>query len=327
MGIMAGPTRQDDATDRPPDELFAVLGNELRMDTLLALWERYDPLTDDEAVPFSELYDAVDVDDTGQFNYHLEQLQEHLIEKVDDGYTFQPVGLTIVQSIIAGAGHQADSTPRPVDAICRRCGADTYLTYQDSRIFHVCTECAGSFADASFPDGAIWGQRAPPAALRSRDPEALFAALVWREFPRMAHLSAHVCPQCAGPLEHFLDVCEDHDPGDSGSCPACGYIGQVRANWVCGTCKFHATGSPSGLLRNHPAVIAFHWEHDIDFGYPYDTNSFEDVVENETIKREVTEDEAVLSRDPFRVRYTIQFDEAAIAMTLDEDLEVVDVDW
>lgn len=50
-------------------------------------------------------------------------------------------------------------------------------------------------------------------------------------------------------------------------------------------------------------------------------------VENEPITHEVTEDEAVPSRDPFRVRYTIQPDEAVIAMTLDEDPAADDVDW
>lgn len=46
-------------TTLPPDDAFGVLGNEMRMEVLRTLAEA------DDRLAFSELYDRVDVDDTG----------------------------------------------------------------------------------------------------------------------------------------------------------------------------------------------------------------------------------------------------------------------
>ena len=42
-------------TDRAPEEVFSLLGNETRVDILRALWKTHNSHT-----TFSELYDAVD---------------------------------------------------------------------------------------------------------------------------------------------------------------------------------------------------------------------------------------------------------------------------
>lgn len=56
-----------ESTARPPDSVFGLLGDETRLDILQALWEQYDPTATDNAVAFSELFDRVDVADTGNF--------------------------------------------------------------------------------------------------------------------------------------------------------------------------------------------------------------------------------------------------------------------
>jgi hypothetical protein len=37
-------------------------------------------------MPFSELYEAVDVDDPGKFNYHRKKLLGRFVRKDEDGY-------------------------------------------------------------------------------------------------------------------------------------------------------------------------------------------------------------------------------------------------
>ncbi|MFT4885030.1 MAG: hypothetical protein ACI8U4_002549, partial [Natronomonas sp.] len=54
----AGPEALDD---------FALLANETRLGILLALWEAYDPLAEDNAVSFTELRDRVGLRQGGQF--------------------------------------------------------------------------------------------------------------------------------------------------------------------------------------------------------------------------------------------------------------------
>lgn len=69
---MTSPTDKGDAF-LSPDEAFAVLGNETRMEILQSLGEAERPLV------FSELREAVEIDDPGQVNYHLNQLKRHFV--------------------------------------------------------------------------------------------------------------------------------------------------------------------------------------------------------------------------------------------------------
>lgn len=58
----------DEPTPLTPEEAFAVLGNEIRVDILRALWEAGEPLA------YSELQERIGVCDSGRFNYHLRKL-------------------------------------------------------------------------------------------------------------------------------------------------------------------------------------------------------------------------------------------------------------
>lgn len=312
--------------DIEPEEVFEILGNEIRMGTLKALWEAYDPLSSANGLSFSALYDAVSVSDSGQFNYHLDRLRGRYVERTDEGYELLPVGLKLVQSVIAGAGQESGFDSAPVATDCPRCGSDTRLTYDGGRVYHVCTECGGQFQSEEYPDGTLWGKSFPPAGLAHRSPEELFATLTFLDWPMSARLTGNVCPRCSGVLDQSLDVCHEHNSAEDTPCPNCGYSKPIRAHWVCAVCKHHATGSVSGVVKNHPAVISFLYEHDIDFGYPYGTNEFETVVDNERVREERTYEQDLVSTDPTRVRVTLAYEDDELVLTLDADLEVVDID-
>lgn len=107
-------------------EAFAHLANETRLAILLALWEMYDPHAKENAVPFSELYDRVDYGHSGNFSYHLEQLEGQFVRKRADGYELRKPGLKVVRSVIAGAGVEDATLERtPIDQACHHCGART----------------------------------------------------------------------------------------------------------------------------------------------------------------------------------------------------------
>ena len=71
-----GLTPELDLDGLTPDEAFAVLGNEIRLDIVRVLWNadaahEYDDVSDTaETISFSELRRRVDIDDNGKFNYH-----------------------------------------------------------------------------------------------------------------------------------------------------------------------------------------------------------------------------------------------------------------
>ncbi|NIQ59492.1 MAG: helix-turn-helix transcriptional regulator, partial [Gemmatimonadetes bacterium] len=143
---------------------FELLTDETRLAILLALWESHDPLGD-EGVSFSELKEQVGIRDSGQFNYHLGKLKGQFVEERDGGYTLGPVGNKIVRAIIGGVGLKPPTLePAEIDMDCTLCGAPTAITYQDGRLFQLCTECEGTMVETDeYPEGMLYSWRLDPA--------------------------------------------------------------------------------------------------------------------------------------------------------------------
>lgn len=133
-------------------DAFELLSNETRLAILLALWEAYDPRAVDNAVPFSELYDRIEIRDSGNFTYHLNKLTDHFIKKTDEGYQLRNAGFKIVRGVIAGAGlnleeQRLQSTKIPRS--CESCDGPVELSYEDGRLYQICTACEGNLGPGS----------------------------------------------------------------------------------------------------------------------------------------------------------------------------------
>jgi hypothetical protein len=76
-----------DTETLPPDRALALLGNETRIAILRAIAS-----ADEERVPFSTLRERVGVDDSGQFNYHLNKLAGRYVRRTADGYALRQAG-------------------------------------------------------------------------------------------------------------------------------------------------------------------------------------------------------------------------------------------
>lgn len=61
-------TRSEESAALSPDEAFAVLGDETRLQILQTLGEADKPLA------FSALFDRIEYDDSSNFGYHLDKL-------------------------------------------------------------------------------------------------------------------------------------------------------------------------------------------------------------------------------------------------------------
>ena len=55
-------------------DAFKLLSDEVRLAILLSLWEASDPLAENNAVSFSQLFDCIGIRDSGNFSYHLDKL-------------------------------------------------------------------------------------------------------------------------------------------------------------------------------------------------------------------------------------------------------------
>lgn len=91
-------TNQSDIGDTTltPDDAFAVLGNETRLEILRSLSDADGP------VSFSDLREHVGMRDSGQFNYHLDKLVGHFVTQADDGYALRQAGDRVIEAILSG---------------------------------------------------------------------------------------------------------------------------------------------------------------------------------------------------------------------------------
>lgn len=76
--------------------LFELLSDETRLRIVSALAASEHAHPDDPALRFAALRERVEARDSGRFNYHLQKLDDVLVEKSEDGYRLTPVGRKIV---------------------------------------------------------------------------------------------------------------------------------------------------------------------------------------------------------------------------------------
>lgn len=305
-------------------DAFSVIANETRLAILLALWETYDPLAEDNTLSFTQLRDRVGMDDSGQFNYHLSKLEERYLRSTEEGYELRQAGLYLVQAVIAGAGLEEPSLERTeIDHGCGVCDATGAVTYQDGWIYFVCTECDGYFGGwrDDLPDGTLTGNFLFPASVTDRSPGAVLNATWVRGRGELFTHIEGVCSTCAGPMERWLHYCDDH--AQEGVCTTCGRWSPAGARFQCSVCKHYHEISLPTLVRCHPAVIAFYYERDLPLVYESDeTDNFQPRYrERHHDQFEVT----LIATNPPQAQVTLQYEGDEVRVTLDEGLEVTEV--
>jgi hypothetical protein len=281
-------------------EAFKCIGDETRLAIVLALWEAYEPFSEDNALSFSELLDRVDYDASGNFSYHLQQLEGHFVESTADGYRLQQAGHRLVRTIIAGSGLTDTAlAPTEIDVDCLICGESLAITYENDHLYTICDGCGGKFVSSDQkPPETVMGFAFDPAGLSRPSAEDIFAASVFRAMEKFTMQMGGLCPDCSGPVESSLHICEDHTP--EGICPNCGRRDELQARWVCTICKNAGHGPPGSNLILHPRVVAFYANHGFEIGY--NTTDFETIVR---ILRAMSDHrQELVSTDPPRVRRT-----------------------
>lgn len=87
------------------------------------------------------------------------------------------------------------------------------------------------------------------------------------------------------------------------------------AHHVCEVCKFHMQLPTDLYPPTHPAVLAFYYEHDIEF----------DLASHEQRSHLLEYQEEVVSENPLRIRTTVPLDGDELQVTFDEQMSVVAV--
>lgn len=297
-----------------PGAAFSVLGNETRIDILRALGRS------DEALSFTELRNRVGFRQGEQFNYHLDKLIGHFVEKREEGYALREPGHRVIQAVVSGAV-TGDPMVEPTTVDwweCPFCGGEVVVEYAQEQLGRYCTECDGLYGDVRIPPtpferdtyGSLQALHLPPAGvLRRTADDALKTAFIWgyAEWLVAAH---DVCPRCSAVVERSIDVCADHDPGQT-FCDDCGEQHAIQFETRCTNCRFALSSIASMHLVGAVEVLDFITDHGVnaisdpwDWGWEYE--------------------EDVLSTDPLRARITFEIDDEALTLTVDEELSVLD---
>lgn len=213
---------------------FALLGDSTRVAILEAL-----AVSDEEPLSFAALRERVGIDDSGRFNYHLGKLVDTFVEKTDDGYQLTFAGARVVGAVYEGTYAAGDTIePIGIGVDCPDCGGALELGYADERISISCERCETLQSAFGFPPGAVAG----------REPEELPRLLTAHMETLLDRLRAGFCTNCSGP------IAPEFDPGDD----------EVEIVFDCDRCHTQASTSLASMLLTEPAVVAFHYDHDIN---------------------------------------------------------------
>lgn len=302
-------------TDRlQPEDAFAALGNETRIGILLALWDAFESGIGDNALSYSELFDQVDYDDSGNFNYHLERLIGSFVRRTEEGYELKQTGINVVRAAVKGTVTDDPSFgPTPIDPTCPICDGPLVIAYADELLTVSCTACEGRMRWKS-ETGHLFGALVPPRSIVQRSQEEGFQAAVVYVLHQIASFHDGVCAECSGPVRTTVDVCTDHEPGDGNLCAACEQFHMAEVRMVCSTCKLRVF--PPGILvvLDNPDVTAFYNNHDVEHRF----------ATWETVVRSYHVGEELVSREPWRVRFSVPAAEDELQLTVDEDFAVVE---
>lgn len=309
--MSTGAPAEDDTL--APDDAFGVLGNEIRMDILQTLGAAEGPL------PFSELRERVGVRDSGQFNYHLDQLNGHFVIASDDGYQLQRAGERVIEAVLSGAVTEAPVLdPTPIEMACWQCGAPIEVGYRQEHVGIFCTECEGTYGNEPTTQqkggptdrGRLGHVRLPPAGVRGRAPkDVLEVASIWSSTDALT-MAKGVCPRCSAVVEHSVRACGDHDTS-KGRCEQCDRRVATLIEVQCTNCIYEQSGVFMLYLLARPEVRIFLLDHDVD---PWSVDRFS-----------LSYDEDIRSTDPFEAAFTFTIEGDVLTLTVDDDLSIVNV--
>lgn len=278
-----------------PEDAFALVADETRFRILTALQDADDP------VRFSDLRETVGVEDSGRFNYHLDQLRGQFIRQTDDGYTTAEPGERLVGAVLSGGYTVAlEGETVRVDGTCFDCGGHLEARFAEQRITIDCPECEAMFTNPQIPAGLVAGH----------DPtEAPGIVARWMHVTTAA-MDAEICLNCDGHLDRTLHV--RGDPAAPDWLTDEEFLGMLVLE--CERCGHRYNTLVQIAILTHPVVAAYHYEYDLDL--------------RETPLWRIPWIEAgrgtIESRDPLRLSLPIPLGDETRTFVFDGALELVE---
>jgi hypothetical protein len=227
--------------------VFELLGQPDRLAIVTALIEARQG--DDPHLRFTDLRDRAGIDDTGRFNYHLNQLLGTLVMKDGDGYRLSAYGHRVLGPMTGGL-YDPDRATETIEADgeCHVCGTGLRIRPEGTVLRLVCER-------GHVNNQGLLGY---PAAVGDRSPSAATDALGLINTQAMTLAVSGVCPVCHGPVDGecapAAEVGLDVDDPD----------GVYVFAAPCNTCGNRYANTVGSCVLTHPAVVGFLHDHGVD---------------------------------------------------------------
>lgn len=273
-------------------DVFELLGQEARVEILRALLAaRRDSA--DPYLSFTELKDATGIDDTGRFNYHLNQLLDTLVVGTDEGYRLSSFGFRLFARLSAGLSDPApDVDPVSLSGDCPECGAALQAVPEGNQFQLVCVE------GHTLNEGLLGSPRA--VANRSSEAAAETLALINTQATELG--VSGICPSCHGRTEGGIEHVD-------------GFGYRYRA--PCSDCGNQFATTVGDCVATHPAVVSFLAERGVDARREATW----------TLPFRLPGGETVVSEEPLRLRVTVGEEvEGSLELVVDRSGSAVSVD-
>ena len=235
-GVTDGAHTTDDAV-----AAFEIVGNEIRARILATLSAVRGPDDPPPMLSFSELREAVDIDvNSSKFNYHLQRLVGHYVERTDEGYRMRPAGMLLSRTIRAGTiTRDLVASTIEIGVDCYRCDGPIVADTGFGEFWIECRDC-GHFYDMVM---------APPASVAG-DESALIDRLDRYNRHLRRAFSMGICPICVTDVDVAIRPVESY-PYDATD------LVERHVHWWCDRCGHRLFATPGMVAIDHPTVVTF----------------------------------------------------------------------
>lgn len=285
--------------DPAVSDAIDALANDRRLEILFALADReWEVQENGHVMSFTDLYDAVDVDSTSQFSYHLKHLVGRFVAEMDGGYQLTYAGDKIVRAVRSGL-YEATLTFEAVDVdgVCPFCREAALVADSLEERFVVrCTACDSMLLADAFPRSQA-AHRSPSEIAES------FGCGIWST---AVAVDGGVCPECNGVVDASVDSHER--------------VGLVvhTVDHTCRECRTMIHLPIEVFVALHPATAAFLHRHGISI---LETPLWE-LFGHFTSKNWTTD---VRSASPLEARFELSCGDETLVLEMGDDLEVTPV--
>ena len=277
------------------EEVFGLVANQSRIDVLLELWKQYpDPIA------FSDLREAVGMENSGKFNYHLNVLRPEFVRKGEEGYRLTFAGRQAIGVSVSGSFTAADTVDigRVPAGTCRICTGRLEAVYEEGHVVVTCSDCEELLAKLPIS----------PISISTVEPERV-PDVFSDHLLILAHtLSSGFCTHCRGRVEASLTALSDEE--------SVTYRDTLDVRFDCQQCGDWTNLNVGGVLMNHPVVTSFLFDAGIDLHdrgtYGWEVLPLHDPDEN-----------LAGGEDP-RLELRFEIDERVLELTVDDSVTVVD---